>query len=170
MIGGARVNKPEAAKLQGRHVLGMLIAFFAVVFAVNGYMLFVALKTHSGLVALEPYRKGLAYNARIDASERQQHLGWHDEIAVARNGAVSVQIKDRAGSGVSALHVSSVLARPSTADSDNKLDLQEIGPGQFVANAGPLAEGTWILSIEARSSATDAEPIYRARRRLWLKP
>ena len=51
-----------AARLDGRHVLMMLFAFFGVIFAVNGYFLFSALSTHTGVVAVEPYRKGLAYN------------------------------------------------------------------------------------------------------------
>ena len=62
--------------LQGRQVLACSLAFFAAVFIVNGAMIYSALSTHTGLVANEPYRKGLHYNERIAADERQAHLGW----------------------------------------------------------------------------------------------
>ena len=68
--------------ITGRMVLFGLIAFFGVVFAVNGTMLALALKTNTGMVANEPYRKGLKYNERIAAEERQQALGWKSEITV----------------------------------------------------------------------------------------
>ena len=39
--------------LQGCHVLALLVGFFGVVFAVNGYFLAAALSTHTGVVAME---------------------------------------------------------------------------------------------------------------------
>ena len=41
----------DANPLGGRHVLAMLLAFFGVVFAVNGYFLFAALSTQSALAS-----------------------------------------------------------------------------------------------------------------------
>ena len=46
--------------LRGHHVLAGFLAFFGVVLAVNGAMIYSAISTHTGLVAIEPYRKGLA--------------------------------------------------------------------------------------------------------------
>ena len=57
--------------LRGRHVLWVFLGFFATVFVVNGAMIYSAVSTYSGLVANEPYRKGLHYNERIAAAERQ---------------------------------------------------------------------------------------------------
>ena len=57
-------------------MLGVFLGFFATVFVVNGAMIYSAVSTHSGLVANEPYRKGLHYNERIAADERQARLGW----------------------------------------------------------------------------------------------
>ena len=45
--------------LRGHHVLAGFLAFFGVVLAVNGAMIYSAISTHTGLVAIEPYRKGL---------------------------------------------------------------------------------------------------------------
>ena len=67
---------PRQQGLRGRHVLWAFLGFFATVFVVNGAMIYSAVSTHSGLVANEPYRKGLHYNERIAADERQARLGW----------------------------------------------------------------------------------------------
>jgi len=56
--------------LRGRHVLAGFLGFFAIVFVVNGAMMYAAVSTYSGLVANEPYRKGLHYNERLAAAER----------------------------------------------------------------------------------------------------
>lgn len=156
--------------LTGRHVLIALIAFFGTVFGVNGYFLFAALSTHTGVVAVEPYRKGLAYNTRIAADQRQAALGWNDIAILMPDGAFAVTISDRDGAPVNGLSVAAVLSRPSTASADVVVQLEEIGSGRYAANTGPRAPGTWIAMIEARRTGDEAEPLYRARRRLWLKP
>ena len=67
-----------SAGLTGRHVLAAMLVFFAVVFAVNAAMIYAALSTYSGVVADEPYRKGLHYNERIVADERQRQRNWRE--------------------------------------------------------------------------------------------
>lgn len=161
---------PAPRRLEGWHVLALLLAFFAVVLVVNGWFLVSALGTHSGLVAVEPYRRGLAYNARIAAGERQAAVGWRDRIEVASTGAVSAAITDAGGGAVGGLIVTGSISRPATTADERVLRLAEVAPGGYAASVGALAAGSWIVSLEARASLQDAEPIYRARRRLWLKP
>lgn len=156
--------------LKGRHVLYSLIAFFGVVFAVNGVFLYSALKTNTGVVANEPYRKGLAYNERIAADERQKALGWQDEASFTGDGRVSVVMKGADGQPVSGLVMEATLGRPSTTAGEHKLRLAEIAPGSYAATVAGAAPGTWLFALEARRADNAEEPIYRARRRLWLKP
>jgi nitrogen fixation protein FixH len=155
--------------LQGRHVLGVFLAFFGAVFLANGAMIYSALSTHTGLVANEPYRKGLAYNQRIGADERQVRLGWSEVLAVGRDGRVTLSLAERDGRAVGGLKVEGVLGRPATNRYDIKLTLTETAPGRYEAQTAAVAEGSWLVTLEARPQA-DAEPIYRFRRRLWLKP
>lgn len=156
--------------LRGAHVLGMFLAFFAAVFVVNGAMIYSALSTHTGLVANEPYRKGLHYNERIAADERQARLGWTDKVDVGRDGRVGVALADSGGRPVSGLKVEVVLGRPSTNRHDVKLALTETAPGRYEAQTAPLAEGAWLITLDARAASNVEDPIYRSRRRLWLKP
>jgi nitrogen fixation protein FixH len=70
----------RSRNVNGRDVLAILLSFFGVIFAVNGALIYAAVSTHTGLVANEPYRKGLAYNERILADERQAQLGWSERL------------------------------------------------------------------------------------------
>jgi nitrogen fixation protein FixH len=154
--------------LQGRHVLGVILAFFGTVFLVNGAMIYSAVSTHTGLVANEPYRKGLAYNERIGADERQVRLGWTETLAVGRDGRIALALAERDGRAVRGMKVEGVLGRPATNRYDVRLELAETAPGRYEAQTAAIAEGSWLITLEARTPA-GAEPVYRTRRRLWLK-
>ena len=117
----------QEGRLQGRHVLAIALTFFGVVFAVNGVFLFAALSTHTGVVANEPYRKGLAYNARIAAADRQDHLGWSDAVSMSADGTVSLALADKAGAAIEGLQVQATIGRPSTGRYDRTVALVE-GP------------------------------------------
>lgn len=156
--------------LTGRHVLYMFAGFFGLVFATNAYMIKVALTTHSGVVANEPYKVGLKYNDRLDAAAEQAKLGWQDAIVLSDRGeTLAVTFKDRAGNAVPGLKVAATLGRPATVAGDERLDLVETTPGTYEAAAGLKDPGAYIVSVEARRVA-DENASYRARKRLWLKP
>jgi nitrogen fixation protein FixH len=88
---------PRHPGLRGGHVLGIFLGFFAAVFVVNGAMIYSAVTTHSGLVANEPYRKGLHYNERIAADRRQASLGWTETLEVGRDGSVRLALTEADG-------------------------------------------------------------------------
>jgi nitrogen fixation protein FixH len=161
-------RKPEG--LQGRHVLAAFLVFFAAVFVANGAMIYQALSTHTGLVANEPYRKGLHYNERIAADERQTRLGWVEALDVSRDGRVGLSLTEADGRPVGGLEIKGVLGRPSTNRHDVPLALSERAPGRYEMRTAPFAEGNWIVVLEAFADTEQAEPVYRLRRRLWLKP
>lgn len=156
--------------LQGRHVASIFFAFFGAVFAMNGAMIYSAISTYSGIVSNEPYRKGLHYNDRIQADERQAQLGWTETVDVARDGHVVVTLRDRDGQPVSRARLEAQLGRPSTSRQDIKLTLSESSTGRYEAQAGALGEGNWTIAVDARTADGGDEPTFRARRRLWLKP
>jgi nitrogen fixation protein FixH len=132
-------------------------------------MIYSALSTHTGLVANEPYRKGLAYNERIAADAQQAHLGWSDAVDLARDGAVTLALSWPDGRPVSGFRVTGVLGRPATNRSDTAIAFAEIAPGRYVGRAAGVAAGTWLLSVDVGEHGNDA-PLYRNRRRLWLEP
>ena len=153
--------------LDGRHVLAIVGAFFAAVFLVNGAMIYAALSTNTGVVGSEPYRKGLHYNERIAADVSQRRLGWTDSLSVGRDGGVVFTLAAPDGRPIAGLRTAGILGRPSTNRHDIALALSEVAPGRYEAQIGPLAEGTWLIAIDAWRNA-GADPVYRMRRRVWL--
>jgi nitrogen fixation protein FixH len=152
--------------------LATFIGFFAVIFAVNGVMLTMALKTHSGLVANEPYRKGLRYNERIAADAEQAARGWTSDIDISSDmRRLVVRIADRDGKPVDDLIANVLFGRPTTTQYDVALVLAPVAPGRYEAALPPLDSGSYLASLEVLSTAGGAESdiVHRARRRLWLK-
>jgi nitrogen fixation protein FixH len=154
--------------VRGLHVLVLLVAFFCIVIGVNAIMIYSAVTTHSGVVAAEPYRKGLHYNERVEADERQQRLRWDQALSVERTGNIALILTDAGGRRIHGLDVRLVIGRPSTNRQDIEVALLADDAGRYVASIAPLQPGAWIATVEARASATDSEPVFRARRRLWL--
>lgn len=165
----AAIETTRERQLQGRHVLFAFLGFFGVIFAVNGYFLYSALGTYTGVVSQEPYRKGLLYNERIAEDERQTALGWTQTVSTGADGKVLVTMVDSAGLPVVGLRINGTLGRPSTNAFDRRLDFAEAAPGQYVAASGMIESGAWIASIEAYTHAAE-RPAFRGRSRLWLKP
>lgn len=167
-----KVSTPSqsAQELSGRTVLVVLVAFFGVVFAVNGYFAYAALQTYTGVVAQEPYRKGLTYNRRIDADARQSERGWTAEVAADRDGHARLDIAARDGQPVGGLAVTATLGRPSTDEFDRRLTFVETKPGHYESTVAALDAGNWIVTLAAREGGPAAEPVFQLRRRLWLKP
>ncbi len=159
----------QVGGLKGKHVLIAFLGFFGVIFAVNGVFLYSAISTYTGVVAQEPYRKGLQYNDRIAAGARQAELGWTETIEV-NSDAVILRLTDRAGKPVSGLRIEGVLGRPSTNPHDIALSFSEIDTGRYAVDVGAIEPGSWMVNIEAAWPRSESrEPVYRARKRLWLK-
>lgn len=156
-------------RLNGKHVLAMLLAFFGVVFAVNGVFLASALRSYTGVVSNEPYVKGLKYNDRISADERQARLGWQETLTVDSSGAIAVSFVDDSSRPVRGLKIAGNIGRPVTNRLDRPLAFVETAPGRYVANAAGLDDGTWVVELAATSGNAGSEPDFRLKRRVWLK-
>ena len=156
-------------ELSGRTVLAILLAFFGVVFAVNGYFAAAAIQTYTGVVAQEPYRKGLTYNLRIAADERQRALGWKAAVDAGLDGRARLDLTTADGRPVTDLVVTGTLGRPSTDIADRTMAFTETRQGRYKTQVAALDAGSWIVTITARGGSAD-EPVFQLRRRLWLKP
>lgn len=108
-----------AERLDGRHVLAGLIAFFAVVAFANAIFVYFALTTFGGIDTEDAYRRGLAYNATIAEAYQQSALGWQTSLTYDNaKGALRLTIADREGGPVAGLSISGRLSRPATSRQD----------------------------------------------------
>ena len=62
--------------LTGKVVLAVLVAFFGIVFGVNGLMMTLAIKTLPGTEVDSAYAASLAYEREIAAARGQDQRGW----------------------------------------------------------------------------------------------
>ncbi|MEM9027679.1 MAG: FixH family protein [Pseudomonadota bacterium] len=158
--------------MTGRHVLFAMLGFFGVIFAVNGVFLYFALKSYTGVVAVEPYRKGLAYNDRLVADARQKALGWSHTISLGSDGAVRVDLRDRESRPVTGLALTATIGRASTSAHDLTVSLIEQEGGVYRANTPPRAAGSWLVTLggSRTNSSGERDVVYQAKERVWLKP
>jgi nitrogen fixation protein FixH len=159
---------PRKPGLLGRHVLMMMISFFGVIVAVDGFMIYRAVSTFGGLETQDAYRKGLAYNQRISRDAEQAHAGWQDTVEIGGAGQhLRITLRDPAGAPITGKRLAAKIGRPATDRFDVTLDLAEIRAGVYEAAIPVVAEGSWIVELSAFDGAAQ-EPAYEARRRVWI--
>ena len=161
-----------AGTLTGRTVLVAIFSFFAVVLVVNSVFLALAISTNSGVVANEPYRNGLKYNERIEADQQQKALEWTSDVTFADGDRRLVaRLSDRDGKAISGLLAMAKVGRAATNREDVEAQLNETEPGRYEAKLPIISAGGYIVNLDISDPSTaDHGVIYRARRRLWLKP
>ncbi len=161
--------RPRGPRVTGRHVLSAMIGFFAVLFLVDGSLIYFAVSTFGGVETPDAYRKGLAYNDRIAAGEAQARLGWLDSLEFSREReSLAFRLADGDGRPVAGLAVAARLSRPATDRFDREVALAETAAGSYEAAGLKLEPGAWTLDVTA--ARTGASPIYETRKRLWVAP
>jgi nitrogen fixation protein FixH len=156
--------------LTGKHVLACILGFFGLVMAANIAFVVAALTTFNGGEGGKAYQTGLEYNRTIAAARQQDTLGWTHSISAGVAGEVRVELTDMGHSPVRGLALSGEIARPVADKFTQALSFKEVQPGVYVADADVLEPGNWMVNLQARSDQHNHAIIYRARKRLWLKP
>jgi len=135
----------------GHWVPWIFVAFFAVVFAVNGIMLFFALDSWTGLSTENAFQQGLAYNQKIDERDRQAALGWRVSFDATPDQAGHVvfelQVDDDRGLPVTAASVAVSMTRPTHEGYDLSATLSHRGRGNYTGEADLPLSGQWQLEL-----------------------
>ncbi len=134
----------------GRHMLGWLIAFFGVVFAVNMVLAFIANWSWTGLVVENGYIASQQYNSFIAAEKRQEKLGWDARFSHDAIGLI-FKVKDGAGSPVTGLDVVVTMGRPTHEGEDRVVRLPETGYGVYSLDMA-LPAGLWEAKLVAKGN------------------
>jgi len=145
--------------ITGRAVLIGVLAFFAVVIAANGALVFFAFDTWPGLAADHAYDAGLEYNRVLETARRQRAQGWTSTLAVdGRDGDVVVRIAAAGGAPVTGLRARVTFRRPLGDERVRAIALAERAPGAYAAQAALPLAGRWYGVVEA---ARDGQPVFR---------
>jgi nitrogen fixation protein FixH len=158
-------RREASGRLTGRHVLGMLGAFFFVMFAANVALIYFALHTLHGSELENPYDASQTYNRRILEAHAQDERGWAANVMTRAEGPgerVMVDFRDRTGAPISDLQVTARFEHPFDAAKDRQISLSSDGL-DYEGVAGPIANGRWTLVIEA---SRGSEHLYRSENKL----
>jgi nitrogen fixation protein FixH len=154
--------------LRGRHVLLGLIAFFGLIFLVNGIFAYYAITTFGGGDTSNPYQKGLDYNDRVEEAARDAELGWQAQLTYgAASGRLAFSLTDRDGHPVSGLHFSGTIGRPATDREDLSAKFNEAERGGYAAMVR-LAPGQWIVQLHSDELSRAGDPVFRLKQRVFV--
>jgi len=157
-----------AKGIDGRHVLLGFIAFFGVIFLVNGIFLYFALTTFGGGDTSDPYRKGLHYNDTLAQSARLAELGWKEQLVYgAETGRLALSLSDKDGQPVSGLHIDATVGRAATDRQDIAVKLGEAQAGNYTAVLR-LAPGQWVVQLQSEDLSRAGDPAYRLKQRILV--
>src|SRR6266567_1365889 len=155
-------------EVTGRMVLICLVAFFAVVGAVNAVMIGAAVSTFAGLESESPYQAGRAFDREIAAAQAQQALHWQVEAKVAGSdgGAtrIEISVRDANGGPIMGLGATATLVHPTDRRRDRGLVMTEDAPGRF-SGMTAAAIGQWDVIIDL---SRDGARLFRSKNRVAL--
>ncbi len=165
-----RVTAMET-RLTGKHILFILLAFFAVIGTVNAAFVYFAVSSRPGEEPGASYEVGLRYNNILAEERTQKALQWRHQSQLNQGDRLRVSVTDNAGAPVAGLAISGTFGRPASDNADHSLAFKEVDAGIYEAALGHVAPGSWILAFTAEKARPGAETAtYRVKERLWLSP
>ncbi|HZH12355.1 MAG TPA: FixH family protein [Microvirga sp.] len=150
----------------GRTVLIYLVSFFGVIFAMNFFMIRVAISSFSGVETESSYKAGLTFKNDVAAAQAQNALDWAVEANIQHGNPRSILIsaRDAKAQAISGLAAEVRLAHPTDKRRDSIIAFVETSPGQF-QSLTPLPEGHWDLVIDLKRNG---ETVFRSKSRISL--
>lgn len=145
----------------GRHLACIVVAFFAVVIAVNMLMATLAGRSFGGLVVANSYVASQRFNGWLDEADAQRRMGWRAEAARGacgelRNGEGCVTVTLHDGSSVlDAGSVTAVAIHPLGRLPETTLTFRPLGSGRYGA-IEDLPAGRWKLHLRVEAGGRTA--------------
>lgn len=138
----------EQKRFTGRHMLVVMICFYAAIITANLTMAIAANWSWTGLVVANSYVASQQFNTKVEEAHAQAALGWTDTLDV-RGGKVSYRLSDAAGAPIAIESVTATFRRPVSSVDDTTLSLSRGPDGGFEATA-ELNDGVWLVEAEAQ--------------------
>jgi len=163
----AKTKKPR--EMTGRAVLIWFVAFFGVVFAVNGILVKAATSTFGGVETSSSYKAGQMFEQEVARAGRQDARRWKVEGTLVRDksgeAALAITARDDTGAPLAGLTAKARLAHPADERLDHVIALARVGAGAFKgeADAGP---GQWELIVDLYKGN---DRVFRSRSKVILK-
>lgn len=148
----------QSFRFTGWHMSAILVAFFAVVIAVNIGMARLAGSTFSGVVVENSYDASQQFDRWLDEAAKEQALGWHAQVARQADGHVVVTLQ---GKGLEQAVLTGEGWHPLGQLADRNLTFHRIAGGDFLSDQA-LPDGRWRLRLKVQAGGH----LWRANERL----
>ena len=131
-----------------RHVPWLFVAGFAIVFAVNGIMVWLAVGSFSGLYTPQPRERSLHYNEVIAQQANRDSLGWRIEPSwQPQENRLEIAVVDASGQPLTGARLQAELIRPAERRAPITVDMTAIDSGRYAATVALPARGNWDLDL-----------------------
>ncbi len=139
-------QKDLQAKRKKSKIPYIFFAFFAVIFAVDFFFIYISNKTWRGVVTENPYQKGLKYNEVLKASQKQEQLGFVLEMKyqklAEKRGEISLKILDKNLLEITDAKVVLKFKRPTQEGFDFEKEVKFLS-GKYSAEIDFPLKGQW---------------------------
>ena len=163
----SRAARPR--EITGWSVFGLMVAFFAVVIGVNGFMAYEAQSTFGGVDTESSYRAGQMFEREVALARAQDAQHWQVEAKVtpAADGTTLLDIvaRDATGAPLAGIAATALFARPTDRRLDRAVDIAEEAAGRFRGSVA-IAPGQWDLLIEL---SRQGERLFRSKNRVVIR-
>jgi nitrogen fixation protein FixH len=146
----------QVGQFTGRHMLIIMLLFFAVIIGVNITMAVLASRSWTGLVVKNSYVASQHFNEGLRAAREQRKRGWKSSLTYESNH-IQLSLRDRHNQPIVLDGLRLSYGRPAFEQADGMVMLTLIGNGLYQAPVS-LKAGVWALKI---SSANSARPYRR---------
>ena len=139
-------------------------AFFAVIFAVDSFFIYLSKKTWRGVITEDSYQKGLHYNDTIKAVAKQKKLGWKSKInytASGKNsGVIKIDLEDKNSHKIPDAKIYVNFKRPLQEGFDFTKNIEFDGVNYRAEISFPLA-GQWDFEVVATKDSEIFQTVKR---------
>jgi nitrogen fixation protein FixH len=153
-----------APRKSDKYIPYYFVAFFVFLAIADGFFVYLATSTHTGVVKEQAYEKGLDYNQVVKAKAVQDALGWEGTI-IYENNTLQFTLQDRSGQPLQAEEVTAHFHRPIQAGADFSVTLQPANLGFYSVEVKVPYRGQWDVTV----SAIKGEDHYQKRQRILVR-
>ncbi len=126
----------------------LFVGGFAIVFAVNGTMMWLAISSFSGLYSDHARERGVHYNQLVEEQRSRDALGWTVQTGwQAASNRLQLTLIDAGGKPLRDANVTVELIRPAEKRAPLPVVLTSRGEGRFAGIVALPERGNWDADI-----------------------
>lgn len=133
--------KEKTRSPKDKYILFCFLAFFSVIFTVDGFFIYKALNTYTGTITDHAYEKGVEYNQVLEEAKNQPDL---NDKASFKNNILRWDL------GVQNAEVSAYIIRPIQEGHDFKVELENNGDGVYQIALDLPFKGLWEAKLQSQ--------------------